>query len=116
MKIQIPDTAKGQQAIVKVKDVWFTSYYRNGKVCRHSLKTSDKKEAFKLRNKFFSFLLDEGASVYKGRNVNDKLQNKPELYIYKRKPFIFKIKNKVIGEFDTYEEALLARSSYLENL
>lgn len=112
MNIQIPDTSKGQQAIVKVKGLWYANYYRDGKPYRRTLKTPNKKDAFKFRDQFFADLVADGATVYDGKAVADKLKNKPGLYIYERKPFIFKVNGQVIAECNSYAEAEKAREEY----
>jgi hypothetical protein len=96
--IQIPDTSKGQSAMVNVKGVWFALYYKNGKVLRRSLRTGNRKDAIKFRDQFFSALLAGGATIYTGRKPQDKVLDKPNLYIYERPPYQFKVKGKVLCE------------------
>lgn len=114
MNIQIPDTSKGQKAMVQIKSLWYAIYYRNGKPYRRSLRTTVEKDALKFRNQFFSDLARDGATVYTGRDIVAKIQDKPNLYIYRRKPVIVKIGGKIIAECDTEAEAEVARDAWLE--
>lgn len=111
--IQIPDTSKGQSAMVFVKDVWFAIYYQDGKTLRKSLKTSSKKVAISLRNKFHQELLGLGATVYVGRKPVDKIVTKPDLYIYERPPYQFKVKGKVLCESWDRADVEKARDRYV---
>jgi hypothetical protein len=111
--IEYPDTTKGK-GLIYVKGVWFAAYRRNGKAARKSLKTDSPSVATLRRNKFYKSLADQGASIYRGKTVKDKLVNKPDLYIYTRKPFIVQIKGKIIAECDTIEEAYAARDEHFK--
>ena len=101
--------------MVRVKNVWFALYYRNGKTLRKTLKTTDKEEAIRARNSFFAELVSEGATTYTKRTAQDKVIDKPNLYIYERPPYIFKVGGKVLFEGWDRGEVEKARDAYLKN-
>jgi hypothetical protein len=111
--IQIPDTSKGQSAMVLVKGVWFALYYKDGKVLRRSLRTDNRKDAIKFRDQFFSDLLADGSTIYTGRKAQQKVLDKPNLYIYERPPYQFKVKGKVLCESWDRSEVEKARDEYI---
>jgi hypothetical protein len=102
--------------MVQVKGVWFALYYRDGKALRKTLKTTNKKEAIRARNLFFLELVADGATVYTGRTAQTKVLDKPNLYIYERPPYIFKVKGKVLLESWDPDEIRTARDEYLKNV
>lgn len=112
-QIQIPDTSKGQSAMVQVRGVWFALYYKDGKVLRRSLRTGNFKDAVKFRDQFFSDLIADGSTIYTGRKAQQKVLDKPNLYVYARPPYQFKIKGKVLFESWNRSEVEKARDVYL---
>jgi hypothetical protein len=112
--ITIPSTNKGQLAMVLIKGTWHAIFYRDKTQCRKNLKTGDREEATKLRNKLFKTLIKEGATVRGPRTVADKIIDKPDLYIYKRPAYSVVIKGKLVGFAETYEEALSLRTEKLK--
>lgn len=112
--IQIPDTSKGQSAMVQVRGVWFALYYKDGKTFRRSLRTGNKKDAIKFRDQFFSDLLADGSTIYTGRKAQQKILDKPDLYIYKRPAYSVVVKGKLLGFTDSKEEAITMRDTYLK--
>lgn len=114
MKLQIPDTSKGQKAMVSMKGRWYAIYYWNAKVKRRTLRTTCERDACIFRDQFFADLVrDNGATVRPGKTTLEKLADKPDLYIYKRSPFVVQIKGKVIAECATKREARLSRDKFL---
>lgn len=98
--------------MTKVGNVWKALYFVDGKAARHSLKVSSEKEAIKARDAFFTSLLKEGATVYTGRSVKDKLKDKPNLYVYERPPYQFRIGAKVLFESWDKDEVVKARDKH----
>ena len=99
--------------MVQVKDKWFALYYRDGKPFRRALRTNNKKDAVKFRDQFFSDLIADGATVYAGRTAQDKVLDKPSLYVYERAPYLFKVGGKVLCESWDRAEVEAARDAYL---
>lgn len=97
-----------------VKGVWYAIYYKDGKSCRKSLQTADKKIALRRRGQFLKELVRDGATVYAGRSAKDKLNGKPDLYIYSRPPYQFKIGGKVLCESWDRAEVEAARDAYVK--
>lgn len=112
--IEIPNTKRGK-GIVFVKGRWYAQYWRDGKVSRAVLIATTEEEAIKARNSFYAgLIIHQKATVKKGRTTQDKLSDKPDLYIYYRRPFYVAIKGLVIGEAKTKKEAREIRDKYLE--
>ena len=101
--------------MVQVKGLWFALYYRDGKLRRRSLRTSNKNDALLFRNYFFNDLVKDGATIYTGRKPQDKVLDKPNLYIYERAPYQFKVKGKVLCESWDRSEVERARDKFLGN-
>lgn len=101
--------------MAQVKGVWFALYYRGGKPRRRTLRTSNRKDAVKFRDQFYSDLLADGATVYTGRVPKDKIVSKPDLYIYERPPYQFKVKGKVLCESWDRADVEKARDAYVFN-
>ena len=112
--IEIPDTSKGQRAMVRVNKVWYAIYYVGVDQRRKSLGTTDEKEAKDLRDAFFRELLQKGANPYVKRTPQKKVLDKPDLYIYTRPPYQFKVKGKVIFESWDKEEVRKVRDKWLK--
>ena len=96
--------------------MWLALYYKDGKPFRRTLRTSNEEDAIKFRDQFFSDLLAEGATIYTGRKPQAKVLDKPNLYIYVRAPFIFKVKGKVLCESWDRDEVEKARDKYFQEL
>jgi hypothetical protein len=111
--IQIPDTTKGQTAMVLVRGIYYALFYKDGKSVRRSLKTSNNKEAVRARNHFYSSLVADGATVYLKRTAQDKIKNKPDLYIYARPPYLLKVNGKVLLESWDRAEVEKARDAFV---
>ena len=99
--------------MVKVIGVWFALYYKGGKPRRRTLRTSNRKDAVKFRDQFYSDLLADGATIYAGRKAGDKILDKPNLYIYERPPYQFKVKGKVLCESWDRADVERARDAYV---
>ena len=111
--IQILDTSKGQKAVVSVKGKWFALYRKAGKIRRRALRTKNEKDALKFRDQFYSDLLADGATVYSGRQAHDKVQDKPDLYVYERPPYEFKVGGKVLLASWDKDEVIAARDKWI---
>ena len=114
MKIEIPSTAEGQQAMVKIGKIWYALYYKGVDQRRKSLGTSDHKEATVLRDAFFQHLLQKGAIPYVKRTPQKKVLDKPDLYIYSQYPYFFKVKGKILFESWDKEEVRKVRDKWIK--
>ena len=112
--IEIPDTSKGQRAMVRVNKIWYAIYYVGVDQRRKSLGTTDEKEARDLRDAFFHELFQKGAIPYVRRTPQKKVLDKPDLYIYTRPPFLFKVSGKVLFESWDKEEVRKVRDNWLK--
>ena len=111
--IQILDTSKKQKAMVLIGASWYARYFKNGKEFRKALGAADEKLAIRRRNKFFRELVQQGATIKPRRTPQEKLLDKPDLYIYSRPPYQFKVKGKVLLESWDEKEVREARDTWL---
>ncbi len=110
--IQIPDTKKGN-ALSFVRDRWWARYWVDGKQARKLLAAKSERTAKAERDKFFAGLAAEGATIRPPLTRHEKLERKPSLYVYRRTPYYVKIGTTLVGEVDTYDEAVALRDKYL---
>ncbi len=114
-KLEIPNLSRST-GLVMVRGVYYARYYKNNIELRRSLSTANEATAKTAQALFYKNLKKDGATVFTGRSTQDKLKDKPDLYIYTRKPILVQIKGKVIGEFMTKKEARVERDKYLATL
>jgi hypothetical protein len=110
--IQIPDTKRGKGMFLN-KGQWCAMYYEDGKQRRKHLGTDDTYRAMLARNRFFRKLMLEGATVKKTLTRLEKVAANPDRYIIRRKPYLVKVGDVTVGEFETSYEARVARDEYL---
>lgn len=88
------------------RGVYNVTYYEGDKQMSRSLGTTDLEEAKLKRDEFL-----------KDVPIRDRQPTKKEnLYVYAMKPFYVKVGKKLVGRYDTKEEAIVGRDEYLKGL
>lgn len=101
--------------MVFVKGYWYAIYYVGPDQRRKSLGTDDEDKALILRDEFFKMLLAKGAKPYAKRTPQQKVLDKPNLYIYERPPYFFRVGGKVLCESWDEDVVRKARNKWLKN-
>ena len=104
--------------LVFVRGYWGVEYSTDGRRKRKSLGTPDLTVARARRDAFYAELDAAGATTnpsIRGTALKKALTNPDSSqYIYYRRPWIVKVLGVYVGEFETQEEARVARNAALK--
>lgn len=114
MKTTFPKPLTPDSGLVLVKGVYKATFTRNGRRLYRTLRTSDITVARERRDALYSALSAAGAATPK-REMKTA-QPGDSTWIYRRKPFFVRVGKTRIGDYDTFEEAQVARDAHLRTL
>lgn len=95
-------------------------FKEDGKQVMKRLGTADRKLARKMRDQFYAEMRKSGAvepKLNRGRPVelpHGMTKDMLPKWVYYRRPWQTRVENKVIGNYATLEEAVVARNEYLK--
>lgn len=112
MTITLPKLLSPNSGLKKIEGLYYAKYRQDGKVRTVSLKTDNPAVARSRRDKLHARAIQHGAAY--ANSAKDPAAH--DRYVYKQKPYYVKVRGKVVGHYDTAEEAAAARDAYLANL